>query len=203
MKHTYTAKVSWKNDGGQFAEGKYSRAHKWKFDCGIEIDASASPQVVPLPYSRAEAVDPEEAFVAAVSSCHMLTFLYLASKEKINISSYTDNAVGVMEPNPNGKLWVSKVALRPDIVFDGNAPSAETIHRLHHDAHEECYIANSIKTEVTVEESWDVEKLKSGESEFRRGRRNQQARRRHPAGRHCAPQKRESTRPWGFEPQTF
>ena len=153
MKHTYTATVSWKNDGEKFAEGKYSRAHTWKFDCGIEVEASASPQVVALPYSRAEAVDPEEAFVATVSSCHMLTFLYLASKEKINISSYTDNAVGVMEPNPNGKLWVSKVALRPEIVFDGNAPPSETIQRLHHAAHEECYIANSIKTEVTVEES--------------------------------------------------
>jgi len=150
MKHVYTATVSWKNEDGEFVSGKYSRAHKWTFDCGIELDASASPLVVPLPYSRAEAVDPEEAFVAAVSSCHMLTFLFLASKKKIAVSSYQDEAEGIMEPNDNGKLWMSRVTLRPKIVFEGQAPASDVIESLHHAAHEECYIANSVKSEIAV-----------------------------------------------------
>ena len=149
--HAYTATISWKNDGDGFLSGKYSRAHKWKFDCGIELEASASPSVVPLPYSRAEAVDPEEAYVAAISSCHMLTFLYLASKRQLGISSYTDDAIGFMEPNEQGRLYVSRVILRPRIEFEGESPSAAIIEELHHQAHQECYIANSVRTDVAVE----------------------------------------------------
>ena len=151
MEHRYTATVLWKNAGAGFIDGKYSRAHKWRFDCGIELDASASPLGVPLPYSRVEAVDPEEAYVAAVSSCHMLTFLFLASKKKVAVSSYIDDAVGIMTPNTAGKLWVSKVTLRPKIVFEGNVPTPEIVQTLHDRAHEECYIANSVRTEITVE----------------------------------------------------
>lgn len=151
MNHLYVARVSWRNDDVGFVEGNYSRAHKWKFDCGIELVASASPQVVPLPLSQVEAVDPEEAFVAALSSCHMLTFLYLASRKKIDVASYIDYAVGCMEPNETGKLWVSRVTLRPKILFHGEPPTPGLLRMLHHEAHEQCYIANSVKTEILVE----------------------------------------------------
>ena len=93
MKHEYTVIVSWASDGTTFSAGKYSRAHKWRFDCGIEVDASASPSVVPLPYSLEDAVDPEEAFLAAISSCHILPFLYLASKRVLDVLSYRDDAI--------------------------------------------------------------------------------------------------------------
>src|SRR5207248_1108712 len=137
---TYTATITWKNDGGGFLAGKYSRAHTWKFDCGIELEASASPSIVPLPYSRQEAVDPEEAYVAAISSCHMLTFLYLASKKQIGVSKYTDEAIGVMEPDARGQLYVSRVILRPQIVFEGETPPPELFQQLNYEAHQQCYI---------------------------------------------------------------
>lgn len=150
MKHEYTAEISWTADGSSFLEGKYSRAHRWCFDGGIEVAASSSPLSVPLPYSREDAVDPEEAFVAAISSCHMLTFLYLASKQGIAISSYRDRAVGLMERNAAGKLAVTLVTLNPEIVYVGEAPPQTVIDDLHHGAHEECFIANSIRTEVRI-----------------------------------------------------
>lgn len=152
MKHTYQARVSWQNEDADFVGGKYSRAHTWGFDCGIEIDASASPSVVPLPYSRAEAVDPEEAFVAAISSCHMLTFLYLASKRGLDIKSYVDEALGIMMPNEKGRMAVTEVILRPKIGFGGSMPTRESVAELHHAAHEECFIANSVTTNIKIEE---------------------------------------------------
>ena len=151
MKHEYIADITWESDGAPFITGKYSRAHTWRFDCGIEVDASASPSVVPLPYSRADAVDPEEAFVAAISSCHMLTFLYLASKQGIDILSYHDRAVGYMEAVTGGKLAVTRVILKPEIAYRGDAPSKAAIDTLHHAAHEECFIANSVKTDINIE----------------------------------------------------
>ncbi len=151
MKHQYTAEITWESDGSPFTAGKYSRAHRWNFDGGIELVASSSPLSVPLPYSREDAVDPEEAYVAAISSCHMLTFLYLASKKGVDIVSYHDKATGHMEPSPSGKLWVSRVVLKPEIEYRGEAPSKELIDHLHHAAHEECFIANSVKSEITVE----------------------------------------------------
>jgi organic hydroperoxide reductase OsmC/OhrA len=151
MKHEHTATVSWASDGAALSSGKYSRAHKWRFDCGIEVVASASPSVVPLPYSREDAVDPEEVFVAAISSCHMLTFLYLASKRGIDILSYEDSAVGHMEPNENGRLAVTTVILRAKIEFAGERPAQAVLDELHHAAHEECFIANSIKTNIKIE----------------------------------------------------
>jgi organic hydroperoxide reductase OsmC/OhrA len=154
MAHEYKATVSWKRDGSAFSDGKYSRAHEWSFDGGVTVPASSSPLSVRLPYSRADAVDPEEAFVAAASSCHMLTFLYVAQKGGYVVDSYADDAVGVMTKNARGKLFVSKISLRPRIAFSGSKqPSAAELADLHHHAHEECYIANSVLTEMVVEPS--------------------------------------------------
>lgn len=151
MKHEYTVIVNWASDGTAFSAGKYSRAHKWRFDCGIEVDASASPSIVPLPYSREDAVDPEEAFLAAISSCHMLTFLYLASKRGLDVLSYRDDAIGYMEPNESGRPSVTKVVLRPKIEFAGIRPPQVVVDELHHAAHDECFIANSIRTNIKIE----------------------------------------------------
>ena len=134
-----------------FLRGKYSREHTWTFDGGVTVEASASPSEVPVPYSNPANVDPEEAFVAAVSSCHMLTFLFLAYKAGFQIDSYEDQAVGVMTPNDRGRRWVSAITLRPKIVYSGQRPTDEEEQRLHHESHEQCFIANSIKTVVRVE----------------------------------------------------
>ena len=152
MAHEYLAKVSWKRDAAAFSDGKYSRAHLWSFDGGTVVPASSSPHSVRLPFSRADAVDPEEALVAALSSCHMLTFLYLAQKQGFIVDRYDDDAIGVMTKNARGKLFISRVTLRPRIVFAGaERPSDAALAALHHHAHEECYIANSVLTEVAVE----------------------------------------------------
>jgi organic hydroperoxide reductase OsmC/OhrA len=153
MAHEYKATVSWKRGSGEaFTDGKFSRAHSWSFDGGVTVPASSSPLSVKVPLSRADAVDPEEALVAALSSCHMLTFLYLAYRQGFVVDSYDDDAVGVMAKNERGKLYVSKVTLRPAIAFSGaKQPSAAELAQLHHHAHEECYIANSVLTEVVVE----------------------------------------------------
>lgn len=153
MAHEYKAVIAWERGAGEpFTDLKFSRAHQWSFDGGITVPGSSSPLSVRVPYSRAEAVDPEEALVAALSSCHMLTFLYLAAKQGIVVDSYQDEAVGVMTKNARGKLFVSKVALRPRIAFAGTQPpNAAQLAELHHHAHEECYIANSVLTEIVVD----------------------------------------------------
>ena len=153
MAHEYKATIAWKRGAGEaFTDLKFSRAHQWSFDGGITVPGSSSPLSVRVPYSRAEAVDPEEALVAALSSCHMLTFLYLAAKQGLIVESYQDDAVGVMTKNARGKLFVSKVTLRPRIAFAGaQQPNTSQLAELHHHAHEECYIANSVLTEVVVE----------------------------------------------------
>lgn len=152
MAHEYRATVKWKRaDGAVFTDQRYSRGHAWAFDGGITVPASSSPLSVKLPYSVAEAVDPEEALVAALSSCHMLTFLYVAAKQGFVVDSYEDQAVGEMTKNERGRMWVSKVTLNPAIVFAGDKrPTPEQLDHLHHLAHEECYIANSVKCEVVV-----------------------------------------------------
>ena len=151
MTHEYRATVRWSRDGGDFAGNRYSRGHSWSFDGGITVAASASPSVVPLPLSREDAVDPEEAFVASVSSCHMLTFLWVAGKKRFVVDTYEDRAVGVMTKNERGKLFVSRVTLDPTITFSGERiPTPAEIADLHHLAHEECFIANSVLTEVVV-----------------------------------------------------
>lgn len=149
----YTVKVSWEKDVDEaFADNKYSRVHKWIFDGGTEIPASASPHIVPLPYSSESAVDPEEAFVASLSSCHMLWFLSLASERKLVVEGYEDNAEGVLGKDCGGKLAMTKVTLRPKAKFGGdNIPTAAEIDDIHHEAHEKCFIANSVKTVITTE----------------------------------------------------
>ena len=152
MAHEYKATVSWARGSGEaFTDGKFSRAHRWSFDGGVTVPASSSPLSVKVPLSRPDAVDPEEALVAALSSCHMLTLLYLAYRQGFAVDAYDDDAVGVMTKNERGKLFVSRVALRPRIAFSGDKqPSADELAQLHHHAHEECYIANSVLTEVVV-----------------------------------------------------
>ena len=148
---TYTAKVTWKCDSPEtFTKNQYTRGHTWLFDGGVVVPASSSPHAVRIPFSVEEAVDPEEALVAAASSCHMLTFLWVASKKGFIIDSYEDNAVGEMTSAGDGKQWVSKITLNPTIVWIGNAPSEEQLAEMHHAAHEGCYIANSIRSEVVV-----------------------------------------------------
>jgi organic hydroperoxide reductase OsmC/OhrA len=148
---TYTAKISWKSDSPEmFKQNRYTRGHTWAFDGGVSVPASSSPQVVPQ-FSVEAAVDPEEALVASVSSCHMLTFLYLAAKAGFNIASYEDNAVGEMAKTDEGREWIAKITLDPQIEWLGDTiPTAEQLAALHHDAHEMCYIANSIKSEIVV-----------------------------------------------------
>jgi organic hydroperoxide reductase OsmC/OhrA len=149
---TYRASVDWKlADGDDFAAGRYTRVHTLGFDGGLTVAGSASPMHVKLPMSAEAAVDPEEAFVASISACHMLWFLYIAREEGFTIAGYRDEAEGLMAKNENGKLAMTKVTLKPHIVFNGNQPSAGELDHLHHRAHEECYIANSVRTEVVVE----------------------------------------------------
>jgi organic hydroperoxide reductase OsmC/OhrA len=148
----HQATVRWTFAGGDFRKGRYSREHTWAFDGGLTIPASSSPAAVPKPYSNEANVDPEEAFVASLSSCHMLTYLFLASRGGFEIASYEDNAVGTMTKNEAGVPWVSAVVLRPRIVYAGaKRPSSADEDTLHHRAHEQCFIANSVKTVMTVE----------------------------------------------------
>jgi organic hydroperoxide reductase OsmC/OhrA len=149
----YVVRIAWeKGEDESFIDDKYSRVHRWIFDGGVEVPASASPHVVPLPYSSEKAVDPEEAFVAALSSCHMLWFLSIAARRKLIVESYEDNAEGVMGKNADGRVAMTKVTLRPWVRFGGDrSPSDEEIDAIHHEAHEKCFIANSVKTVVTTE----------------------------------------------------
>lgn len=149
---TYAAKINWKSDSPEtFTKQRYTRGHVWEFDGGVMVPASSSPQVVSR-FSVAEAVDPEEALVASAASCHMLTFLYLAAKAGFNVASYTDNAVGEMETLDDGRQWVSTITLDPMIEWIDTEPNSEQLAELHHNAHKECYIANSIKSEILIRE---------------------------------------------------
>jgi len=148
----YNAHVAWARDGQDFLGNQYSRRHLWRFDGGIEVPGSSSPHVVPLPMSDATAVDPEEAFIAALSSCHMLWFLSLAAKQRFCVEHYADDAEGVMARNEAGRMAMTVVTLRPRVEFSGERqPTAQQLEHLHHLAHEECFIANSVKTEVRCE----------------------------------------------------
>jgi organic hydroperoxide reductase OsmC/OhrA len=150
--HTYTAKILWKGDSTEgFSTNKYSRAHEWSFDGGVTVPASSSPLSVRLPFSVEAAVDPEEALVAAASSCHMLSFLYVAAKAGFVADSYYDHAIGEMTSTPDGKQWISSITLDPQIEWIGDKlPSHDDCKHLHHEAHEICYIANSIKSEIVI-----------------------------------------------------
>jgi organic hydroperoxide reductase OsmC/OhrA len=150
----YTVKVDWDRGGADFLGGKYFREHVWRFDGGLSVPASPSPFNVAPPYSNPSNVDPEEAFVAAVSSCHMLTFLYLAYQQGVEVDSYRDEAVGVMRRNESGYPYVGVVTLHPNVTYGGAQPPAPAVEeRLHHLAHEQCIIANSIRSEVVVKPS--------------------------------------------------
>lgn len=147
----HTATIIWQRGEQPFSDNAYSRAHQWKFDGGATIEASASPDVVPLPMSVAENVDPEEAFVASLASCHMLYFLSIAAKRRYIVDSYTDAAIGYLGKNEDGKTAITKVILEPKVSFVGeNIPTAEQLEKLHHRAHDLCFIANSVRTEVTT-----------------------------------------------------
>ena len=149
---TYTASIRWSaRPGEDYAKGQYSRAHEWAFDGGAVVPASASPHVVPAPWSDQAGVDPEEAFVASLSSCHMLFFIDFARRAGLVVDSYTDESEGVLDKREDGRMAMTRVTLRPRIAWGGEAPDAAAIADLHHKAHEACFIANSVTTEVTVE----------------------------------------------------
>lgn len=149
----YSVTVLWKRSGNEtYTDNKYSRGHKWYFDGGTIVSASSSPHIVPLPYSVESNVDPEEAFIASLSSCHMLFFLSIAAKNRFVIDKYIDHAIGVMEKGDNGKLAITRVNLRPQVKFSGaNIPTDTDLKWMHHEAHAQCFIANSVKATITTE----------------------------------------------------
>lgn len=148
----HNATIRWTRTGPDFLKRQYSRVHAWTFDGGLTVPASPSPHIVPPPWSDAAAADPEEAFVASVSSCHMLWFLHVACDAAFVVDSYEDEAVGQMTKNERGVPWISRITLRPRITWSGDRPPTATeVEHLHHLAHEQCFIAASIKTEVVVE----------------------------------------------------
>lgn len=148
----YTATITWqREDGAPFVDRRYSRDHLWTFD-GLSVPASSSPLVIRPPLSGTSHIDPEEALVAALSSCHMLTFLFVASRRGLVVERYEDHAAGVLGKNDEGRIAMLRAVLRPEVTFGGDAVVDEaTLHELHEAAHRDCYIANSVKTAVSVE----------------------------------------------------
>jgi len=150
---TYTATICWSREGAEgFAKGQYSRAHEWAFDGGAVVPASASPHVVPAPWSDPAGVDPEEAFVASLSSCHMLFFLDFARRGGWVIDSYVDEAEGELGKGADGKIAMTRVTLKPRVEWQDEGPDPAALADLHHRAHEACFIANSVKSEVVVQQ---------------------------------------------------
>jgi organic hydroperoxide reductase OsmC/OhrA len=150
--HEYRARIHWARGAAAFTDNRYSRAHRWQFDGGVEVPASSSPHLVRVPLSDEHAVDPEEALVAALSSCHMLFFLSFAAARGFRVDDYTDEATGVMGKNSAGRTAMVRVTLHPRVVFSGERlPQRADIDSLHHRSHEECFIANSVTTEVRCE----------------------------------------------------
>ena len=149
---TYSATIAWQRGQQTFSDHRYSRRHAWQFDGGMVVPGSSSPQVVPLPMSDASAVDPEEAFVASLSSCHLLWFLDIAARAGWVVDDYRDQASGVLARNAGGQLAMTVVTLRPQLRFAGDRqPDQAEVRRLHHAAHQACFIANSVKSEVRCE----------------------------------------------------
>ena len=148
----HTATVTWERGDQAFLDNRYSRRHVIRFDGGAQVPGSSSPHVMKPPLSDPSAVDPEEMFVASLSSCHMLWFLSLAAKKRWRVDRYEDEAEGVMEKNADGRVAITRVTLRPAVEFSGDKiPSREEIAQLHHEAHEECFIASSVKSDVRCE----------------------------------------------------
>ena len=153
----YIATISWSRDGQKFTDNRYKRAHRWHFDGGETIRASSSPQVVPTPLSDSSAVDPEEAYVAALSSCHMLWFLSIAAKGGFIVEEYEDQATGKMENDNNGTPAIMEVTLNPLVTYHpDSAPTEKETTDMHQQAHKKCFIANSVKTEVKIESKMEV-----------------------------------------------
>ena len=148
--HTYTADIHWERGRQTFTDGRYDRRHRWSFDGGSTLLASASPQVVPEPLSDPSCVDPEEAFVAALSSCHMLWFLHLAADRGYVVDRYADRPVGHMDPTDE-PMWMKRVTLRPKVSFMGAAPETSVIHALHDAAHERCFLAQSVRSDIRIQ----------------------------------------------------
>ncbi len=149
---SHDATIRWSRTGdGDFTKGQYSRVHEWIFDGGAVVHASPSPGLVPAPWSDGAGVDPEEAFVASLSSCHMLFFLDFARRKGLTVDGYVDEPSGTLDKRDDGRMWMSKVTLRPRVTWGGEAPDEATVADLHHRAHEACFIANSVTTKVTVE----------------------------------------------------
>jgi organic hydroperoxide reductase OsmC/OhrA len=148
----HQAEILWFREDADFLAQHYSRRHEWRFDGGARVNASSSEQVVPLPWSDPGAVDPEEALVASVASCHMLWFLSIAAKAGWVVDRYTDTAEGLMGPNEQGRQAITRITLRPDVRFaQGGLPSHSEIEAMHHKAHEACFIANSLKSDIRCE----------------------------------------------------
>lgn len=147
----FDARVHWQRGAQPFTDQRYSRAHAWQFDGGLALPASSSPMSVPLPMSDPAAVDPEEALVAAASSCHMLFFLSLAAARGLVVDSYNDHAAGTLDQDERGRLAMTRIVLRPRIAFAGRQPDSQELAALHHEAHARCYIANSLRGEIVVE----------------------------------------------------
>lgn len=148
----YRVSIEWTHSVGDFRRGTYSREHRWTFDGGVVVPASPSPHVVRVPYSNPDCVDPEEAYVASIASCHMLSFLYVAQQRGFEVAAYQDEAVGRMTKNERRVSWVSSVVLTPHITYAGERrPTAEEEAALHEAAHDTCFIAASVKTDIRVE----------------------------------------------------
>ncbi len=149
----HEATIIWnKQESELFIDNKYNRKHIWSFDGGITLVASPSPNIVPVPYSTPSAIDPEEAFVASLSSCHMLFFLSFAAKQNLIVENYTDNAVGILVHENGDQAWMKQVTLKPKVTFSkSERPSIEMIQDLHNKAHASCFIANSVKSEIILE----------------------------------------------------
>jgi organic hydroperoxide reductase OsmC/OhrA len=147
----HAATVQWARGDARFTDRRYSRAHTWTFDGGAKVHASSSPHSVPLPWSDPAAVDPEEAFVAALASCHMLWFLSIAAGRGHTVDRYIDHAVGTMGRNAEGRMAILRVVLRPQVTWSGPSPDGNDVAAMHHEAHAACFIANSVRTEVVCE----------------------------------------------------
>jgi organic hydroperoxide reductase OsmC/OhrA len=155
--HEYRARIHWERGGAVFTDNRYSRGHSWRFDGGVVVPASSSPYTVRVPLSVEAAVDPEEALVAALASCHMLWFLSLAAAGRWRVDDYSDEAAGSMGRNAAGKIAMLSVTLRPRVRFSGeHLPTHEDVAQLHERAHEECFIANSVTTAVHIEPVFDA-----------------------------------------------
>src|SRR5262245_17239256 len=151
----YSAVIIWERNGAVFSDNRYSRGHRWLLDGGVEVPASSSPAVVPVPLSVTAAVDPEEAFVASLSSCHMLWFLSIAARRGLVIDGYRDEAVGTLAKDGAGKPAMTLVTLHPAVAFGGGrAPTRAEVDAMHEEAHEKCFLARSVRSEIRIEPIW-------------------------------------------------